>query len=103
MGCCGGVAVEVDTGWVAGPEVIFWDWDGAVDSFRGLGWGFEVVEIGVVDDGGHGAGDVAPGRACGKACGEVDGNLLAVKADSGADAAEGEESLEEDEGEVSTC
>lgn len=89
MRSCGGVAVEVDAGWVARPEVVFWDGDRAVDGFGGLGWGLEVVEVGVVDDGGHGAGDVAPGGAGGEACGEVDGDFLAVEADGGGDAAEG--------------
>lgn len=71
MNDCGGVDEVVDAGRGGGPDFVCWD-GGRHEGFWGWGggvWWWEVVVCGVFDDGGHGAGDVAPGGGEGDAGG----------------------------------
>lgn len=88
-----GVDEEVAAGRIARPDLVFGNGkrgEGAV--WRLAGW-VEVVVARVVEDGGHGSCDVAPGGACRDACGELDANVLAVEAYGGGDATKSQKGL----------
>jgi len=109
-----GVGVYVDPRGRGGPEVVFGEGPRVVERLRRLRVGpglaqrqlarrrVEVVELGVGDDGGHGARHVAPGREDGDARGQLDRHVAAVEADGRGDAAQGEQRLQQHEAQVTT-
>ena len=98
-----GVVVNVHARRIARPDVIFRDWVWKVHSLGFLRWGREIVELGVVDDGRHGSGNVAPGRYSGYARREVNGDLSPVEADAGGNATQSHQRLQQDERQISPC
>lgn len=83
MGCGGGGGVEVDAGRCDGPVFVGRDGDGTEGCVGGCGRGAEVVEAGVGEVGGHGAGEVAPGGDGGDAGGFLEGESGCVEGEVG--------------------